>query len=151
MSINYKKINSAIKKASTNHRTILPKDLGTAMEQALMEYHQQLTDDMIDKIHDISLEAKAELKQARPPGDVTGSYRRGWAVKDQRKGKLRHTRIIWNRTDYRLTHLLEFGHRLVSKNGTVYGHVKAFPHIRPVEDKYQDKFFTELVEEIQVK
>lgn len=59
----------------------------------------------------------------------------------QKKGKLKYQKVIWNRTNYQLTHLLEFGH--ATRNGT--GWVNAQPHIRDVEQKYKVKF-VDLVE-----
>lgn len=79
-----------------------------------------------------------------------GRYRRGWAIKQQdKRNKGLFTKKIWNSTDYQLTHLLEFGHNLVSRDGTVYGYVKAFPHIRKTEEKYQEIFFADLQRKIK--
>lgn len=63
-------------------------------------------------------------------------YYKGWTVKLQKKGKLKYHKVIWNRTNYQLTHLLEFGH--AKRNGT--GWVNARPHIRDVEQKYNQEF-----------
>jgi len=59
------------------------------------------------------------------PIELTGDYRAGWARKKEGSGL-----IIHNRTDYQLTHLLEYGH---AKTGG--SRVAARPHIRPVEEK----------------
>ena len=52
---------------------------------------------------------------------------------------------IWNlnKTNYRLTHLLEFGHNL--KNGEK---AKAIPHIRKVEEKMSKEFEEKLKKKI---
>lgn len=68
-------------------------------------------------------ETVAILKKTSPK--KTGRYRKGWRVTDI-KGK----KIIHNKTDYQLTHLLENGYAKV--NG---GRVAPKVHIRPAEEK----------------
>ena len=54
--------------------------------------------------------------------------------------------MVWNKTNYQLTHLLEFGH--VTRNG---GRTRALPHIRPIEEKYNVKFVDKLEKRIRRK
>ena len=51
---------------------------------------------------------------------------------------------VWNKTNYRLTHLLEFGHNV--KNG---GKARAVSHIRKVEEKMSKEFEEELKKKIR--
>ncbi|MFQ8989189.1 MAG: hypothetical protein ACLR6T_11005, partial [Intestinibacter sp.] len=64
-------------------------------------------------------------------------YYKGWAIKNGGRTRKKHYygKTIWNRTNYQLTHLLEFGH--ATRNG---GRTQAQPHIRKVEEKYGTKF-----------
>lgn len=55
----------------------------------------------------------------------TGDYNKGWKMKKTKKGY-----IAYNKTEYRLTHLLEKGH---AKRGG--GRVEAKIHIAPAEDR----------------
>ena len=59
------------------------------------------------------------------------NYRKGWRAKKNGKNGY----IIYNATNYQLTHLLEYGH--ATKNG---GRTRAFPHIRPVEEEVIKEF-----------
>lgn len=67
------------------------------------------------------------------------SYAKGWKLKKDKLGKKRYSIKIHNKTDYQLTHLLEFGH--ATKNGK---RTKAQAHVRPIEKKYSEKFEQEL-------
>jgi len=80
--------------------------------------------------------AVKRLKETSPEGD-TKRYKKGWRVSD-----INGKKIVHNKTDYQLTHLLEYGHAKV--NG---GRVAAKPHIRPVEEQVI-KDFTEGVEKV---
>ncbi len=59
---------------------------------------------------------------------LTGDYGKGWTSKKSYSGKYSKVNTIHNKTDYQLTHLLEFGH--AKRNG---GRVAPRPHIKPVE------------------
>lgn len=71
------------------------------------------------------------------------SYAKGWRLKQDKLRKNRYSVKIHNKTDYQLTHLLEFVH--ATRNG---GRTKAQPHIRPTEEKYSKKFEKELKKKI---
>lgn len=60
-------------------------------------------------------------------------------MKKDKTGKNKYVVKIHNKTNYQLTHLLEFGH--ATKNGS---RTKAQPHIRPIEEEYSEKFEDEL-------
>ena len=89
-------------------------------------------------------EAVKKLRSAHPSGSGKyGSwdkYNKGWAVKDETKKRKNPLAIVYNKTHYRLTHLLEKGHALV--NG---GRTRAFPHIAPVAEEAE----RELMENIR--
>lgn len=111
----------------------------------IMKYLSEYTNDISEVVEIVSnkvgKEATNELKQESPK--LTGDYAKGWRLKKDKIGKNRYTVKIYNKTDYQLTHLLEFGH--VTRNG---GRTKANPHIRPVEEKYIKIFEQELKKEI---
>lgn len=98
----------------------------------------RIFDDYIDEIDEVveeetdsvSKEAKQELVRVSPK--ETKKYSKGWANVQGYKIKHYFSKRIYNRTHYRLTHLLEFDH--ATKNG---GTVKGQAHVRPTEQKYK--------------
>lgn len=118
--------------------TIKPEELQKALQEYLEDYVEDIQEDVKDVTNTITKEAKTELVQTSPKSTTARNtkYYKGWAIKNGTKNRNnRYTRVIWNKTNYQLTHLLEFGH--ATRNG---GRTKAIPHIRPVEEKYGVKF-----------
>lgn len=76
--------------------------------------------------------------RARSP-KLTGSYAKGWRVKKAVGGNGGQSRVIYNKTDYQITHLLELGHAKASG-----GRVSAIPHIAPVAEAHQAKLSADL-------
>lgn len=105
------------------------------LARQLNRYVQQYTADVINEIEVASKEEATalmqELKQHSPK--ATGSYRKGWKVK--KKGGRYPKYIVYNKTDYQKTHLLEHGH---AKRGG--GRVAAKVHIAPAAEKAVNAF-----------
>ena len=123
-------------------KAIKPEMFAQAVKQYLEIYVEDIGEAVEETSNQIGKEAKEELKRTSPK--KTGRYSKGWTVKKDRKNKSYYTVKVWNRTDYQLTHLLEFGH--ATRNG---GRTKAIPHIRPVEEKYKEKFERQIKEKIR--
>lgn len=85
---------------------------------------------------DLAKEALEKLKKTSPKRLRGGKYAKGWKVK-----RYGHRFIIHNE-NYRLPHLLEYGHAKVGG-----GRVEGIPHIKPVEDELVRKF-TKAVEDV---
>jgi hypothetical protein len=98
-------------------------DISKEITKALTEYTQEVTEGLEKAKKDIAKDTAKELKKTSP--ELTGDYKKGWAVK-----KVGTAQVVHNRTDYQLTHLLENGH---AKRGG--GRVPAYPHIRPAEQR----------------
>ncbi|RHR53277.1 HK97 gp10 family phage protein [Blautia sp. AF17-9LB] len=114
------------------------KDLATEIAAGLIEYDQNVADEIKTIVDDVAQEGVDELKQSSPK--LTGSYRRGWRKKQTHADTRTKRNTVFNKTDYQITHLLEYGH--ASRNG---GRVKPSVHIKPVEEK----MITELQERIE--
>ena len=67
-----------------------------------------------------------------------GRYRRGWVVKEMPRYGTKYY-IIHNKTDWQLTHLLEYG-AVREKQGVM----PAQPHIAPSFDSTVEEFWTDL-------
>ena len=112
------------------------KGLSEEVVKALAEYKDEIVKGIEKEKEIVSKKAVKRLKETSPEGD-TKRYKKGWRVSD-----INGKKIVHNKTDYQLTHLLEYGHAKV--NG---GRVAAKPHIRPVEEQVI-KDFTEGVEKV---
>lgn len=118
-------------------KKVKPDDLQKAVMDYLIQYKEDIDEDVIETVDETTRKAKTELKETSPrgKGSRANPYYRGWAVKlSKRKTGVYH-KVVWNKTNYQLTHLLEFGH--ATRNG---GRTRAIPHIRPVEEKYNVEF-----------
>ena len=126
--------------------SIKPDELQKAVMDYLENYKEDIDEDVIETVDEITKKARDELKQTSPRGKETRSnpYYKGWAIKLNKKRSGVYHKVIWNKTNYQLTHLLEFGH--VTRNG---GRTKAIPHIRPIEQKYNVEFVDKLEKKIR--
>lgn len=99
----------------------------------LEEYKEVTIDNMKNAVDKVAKDAVSELKSTSPKR--TGAYAKDWAAKNIPQTKaVAYQKTVYNKKHYRLTHLLEKGHRKV--NG---GMVAARPHIAEVEQKSIDE------------
>lgn len=98
------------------------------MKELLDDYYEEVQKVTDEAIKDVAAESVAKLRNTSPKG-ASGRYARGWTVK--KDGKL--GRVVYNKTDWQLTHLLENGHIIKNQFGT-YGRAPAIKHITPVEE-----------------
>lgn len=118
--------------------------LAQAIQKTLAEYEGVTVDNMKAAVDKVSKEAVRKLKTTSPKRN--GAYARSWAAKKTKQAnKWAYEKTVYNKDHYRLTHLLEKGHRVVgAKNGRTW--VDARPHIEKVEKKAVEDLVNEIKE-----
>lgn len=104
------------------------RDLAEEIAYELENFSNEVDEIVSEEIETVGKEMAKELKEVSPKR--TGNYAKGWRIKRESKHKI----IVQNSKKTYLTHLLEHGH--AKRNG---GRVRAIPHIKPTETKYQEK------------
>ena len=121
-------------------------ELARELTNILGEYQEATTENMKEAVDLVSKKAVQRLRAESPKR--TGEYAKSWAVqKDKSVKSTSYTKTVYAQSPhYRLTHLLENGHRVVNaKNGRTF--VDARPHIKKVEQEAVE----ELVDEVTKK
>lgn len=105
--------------------------------KALDEYKDVCQDALKNAVDQASKETVDQLKSTSPRR--TGKYAKSWTSKKDTSynGSGQYGKVVYNKDHYRLTHLLENGHRIVRK-GKTYGRVKAYPHIASAEQNAEN-------------
>lgn len=125
---------------------IKPDDLSWAVMSELSRFAGHTNEVLEHAAETAAAHAVIELNNNSP--SRSGNYAKSWAYKQgaySRLGGVRKT-IIHNKKHYRLTHLLEHGHRKVVYGHPTGGTVAARVHIAPVEAEVI-KEYEELVKE----
>lgn len=108
-------------------------DIATILNDYSKQIYQEINED--SKV--VAKEGAIKLRKTSPKR--TGKYRKGWRVKSS-ENQYGFSSIIYNSTNWQLTHLLEKGH--AKRNG---GRVSAKVHIRPVEQQCNEKYYQDVV------
>ncbi len=125
-------------------KNILPGDFSSEINSILAEYGDHASKCLVEVIPDVAKNATKQLKATNVYKRKTGRYNKGWtASTDVRRTEVKS--VVHNRTDYQLSHLLEFGH--AKANG---GRTKAFPHIAQVNVWVQDELVKRIKERVNV-
>ena len=117
--------------------------LNKELTKYLEGYKEDIENVVMEKADNVGKEAVQELNKTSPQG-ARKEYCKGWRLKKGKVDKNKYTIKVHNKTDYQLTHLLEFGH--ATANGK---YTTPQPHIRIVEREYGKKFETELKRKLE--
>ena len=108
---------------------VLPMTEIKGVAKEIMKQLEYYVHDVREKVDEAKEETAksmvAELKQTSP--EKRPSYKKGWRIKKTSKAL-----VVHNKTDYQLTHLLEYGHPLKDSGRSTDGK----PHIRPAEQRH---------------
>lgn len=88
---------------------ISPAQFESTVRKLLAEYGDDAIEIMANATKNASRQTVSDLKSQSPKGN-TGRYASGWSHKAQKSGITKYTEVVYNRTDYQLTHLLEKPH-----------------------------------------
>ena len=115
--------------------------------KSLEIYQGNTIDTVTQAVEETAKETVNELNQTSPKSPGGGKYAKSWRKKrDQSlRGKWYMSMTVYSKDpEYRLTHLLEFGHAKV--NG---GRVEGMPHIRKAEDNALSRLHAKLVRNLR--
>lgn len=117
------------------------------IKKILGEYSKEVDDTLFEEAKEIAKEGVQDLKRTSPTNKKNtrnkGKYKRGWRVEIE-KGFGTFEAIVYNKTDYYLTHLLEKGHN--TRNG---GKTTPIVHIKPVEEKCNKDYEENITRKIE--
>jgi len=111
-------------------KTIKVDEMAETISRMMADWSQDVADAVKEAVTEVAKDTVSDLRQNSPvrKGKGGGKYARGWTTIVTAEDRYGKKETVYNRSQYRITHLLEFGHAKV--NG---GRVRAIPHIEPAE------------------
>ena len=121
-----------------------------AVKDILEEYEDDAKEIIESVVKDVAKNASRELRKPDTGKfkNRTGAYRRSWQSKTAKTTIGVEAVVYAQAPEYRLTHLLEYGHAL-KRGGRTVGEVEAFPHISGVNDWAQEEAEKRIREELE--
>lgn len=108
----------------------------------LQNYSAAAAEATFKVVPQVAKEAAQKLKQTSPKRQ--GKYARSWKVRQEKSRVKVMATVFSDKPEYRLTHLLEYGH---AKRGG--GRVQGIEHIAPVEEWANNEAVDRIIEEIR--
>lgn len=123
----------------------MSKSVEAQLTAILEEYNKEVDRSVAKAAVKAGQRTAARLRGTSPKD--SGKYARGWGYKTEKGfgGSVKVT--VHNKTEYRLTHLLENGHVAKNQFGT-YGRVGPRVHIKPAEETGNALFLTEVSKDL---
>ena len=108
-------------------------NLKDAIDDVLKEYGVEASGFVQEAVEYATEKGAEKLKQGGGYTERTGRYTRDWTSETFKNGRNKVVGLIYNEDEYRLAHLLEFGHVIKGGKGRTQskGTSKAFEHVAP--------------------
>ncbi|MGF6356162.1 HK97 gp10 family phage protein [Paenibacillus sp. 4624] len=103
-------------------------NLAREILNAVKDYTDDVSEAIEKRVDEVAELVRADAQSNAPKR--TGKYAKGFKVTKQGGGG-KAKRVVWNKKNSRIVHLLEFGH---AKRGG--GRVAGRPHLRPAYDRH---------------
>lgn len=125
-----------------SNRRVNYNDFSQVMVDILNDYVDDVFDAVKETSDDLGAKALVAVRGASPRD--TGDYAAGWMKVNRNSRKNNYYAVrIRNKTEYRLTHLLNFGH-VFKSYGHVWGRYRGDNHITRTELEFKRRFGVEL-------
>lgn len=121
--------------------------LADTIVRELEEYSSEVADGVKKAARAAARTAVKEVRALSPKD--TGSYAKGWASKVVTETKENISIVVYNKDHYQRNHLLEKAHVIKNGTGRVYGNTKAYPHIKPAEEKANKQYEQDVQEVVK--
>lgn len=108
-----------------------------AMKEATKETAKEISADVKDEARKVSVRGGV-MSEPHTGLKKTGEYIKSWSYKKTAEGTYNIEYNVRSRDRYRLTHLLEYGHAIVSHGKVTGKRVPAYPHISKASEKAQN-------------
>lgn len=118
-------------------------NFGKELNSILQEEYENVENSIGEVALEVANEASLELTDKSPKR--TGNYAKSWSIKEISKKDY----VVHNEKHYRLTHLLENGHEIISHGKATGRRTQPIKHIEPVEKKYIKLYEERLKESIE--
>lgn len=125
------------------------KSLKTNITEQLKEILQSYTDEVmetvIETMQEVAEDTKQNMKTAGTFENRSGKYRKSWKVSMEKNRTFASVIVHAGKPHYRLTHLLEYGHKKANSNEMT----RAFPHITVANVKAQEDVINKIAKAIE--
>ncbi len=116
----------------------LPEELKKQLET----YDQSIIKSLNEAYKELAEEGVAKLKSTHPYRDRSGKYSKSFEVAERENAVSvtgAKSYAIHSKKHYRLTHLLEHGHRIVTRKGKIVGETHTFKHWDAAQEAVESK------------
>lgn len=108
-----------------------------AVMDVLDEWNEEFQEKVYNAAGIAAKDTVERLKATSPRRPNGGEYARTWRRKKTKDGT---GWVVYNKDNYRLTHLLEYGHAVHNQYGATNKRAAAHPHIKPAEQEGAKEF-----------